>query len=98
IAFRLASLVQLPIYGFQTAWGPYVYSTIAEGGDPKIFNVVLKGYCFLLVFFALFTKIFERELVIIFSDEAYLNSAPFIILILLALIIESLSWITGIGI
>jgi O-antigen/teichoic acid export membrane protein len=98
LAFRLASLIQLPIFGFQTAWGPYVYSTHADGANPAIYNSVLKGYVILLLLFGLLVKIFENKLVLLFSDSSYLTAAPLIAVILLAFLVESISWITGIGI
>ncbi len=98
LAFRLASLIQLPIFGFQTAWGPYVYATHADGANPAIYNSVLKGYVILLLIFGLLVKIFENKLVLLFSDSTYLTAAPLIAVILLAFLVESISWITGIGI
>lgn len=98
LAFRLASLIQLPIFGFQTAWGPYVYATNSDGANPAIYNSVLKGYVILLLIFGLLVKIFENKLVLLFSDSTYLTAAPLIAVILLAFLVESISWITGIGI
>lgn len=98
LAFRLASLIQLPIFGFQTAWGPYVYATHRDGVNSAIYNSVLKGYVILLLLFGLLVKIFENKLVLLFSDSTYLSAAPLIAVILLAFLVESISWITGIGI
>jgi len=98
LAFRLASLIQLPIFGFQTAWGPYVYATHADGANPAIYNSVLKGYVILLLLFGLLVKTFENKLVLLFSDSTYLTATPLIAVILLAFLVESISWITGIGI
>lgn len=98
LAFRLASLIQLPIFGFQTAWGPFAYASHAKGANPAIYNTVLKGYITLLLLFGLMVKIFENKLVLLFSDVSYLSAAPLIAVILLGFVIESVSWITGIGI
>jgi O-antigen/teichoic acid export membrane protein len=98
LAFRIASLVQLPIFGFQTAWGPFAYSLSEDPNANKIYDTVLKLYLLLLFLFALGLNVFLKPIIVLFADVEYLNASPFVIPILLAFVLESVSWVTGIGI
>lgn len=98
LAFRIASLVQLPIFGFQTAWGPFAYSMSEDPNANKIYDTVLKLYLLLLFLFAIGLNIFLKPIIVLFADVEYLSASPYVIPILLAFVLESVSWVTGIGI
>jgi O-antigen/teichoic acid export membrane protein len=98
LAFRIASLVQLPIFGFQTAWGPFAYSLSEDPNANKIYDTVLKLYLLLLFIFAIALNIFLKPIIVLFADVEYLSATPYVIPILLAFVLESVSWVTGIGI
>lgn len=98
LAFRIASLVQLPVFGFQTAWGPFAFSIYKESNADKIYDIVLKLYLLILLLFCLILNIFLVPVIELFADQEYIGASVLIIPILLAIALESCSWISGMGI
>jgi len=98
IAHKIANLLRLPIGGFRTAWGPFVFALYKEKEIEKLFQNVLKFYSIFMLFILIMTSLILRQILILFASTKYLDSYIIIPPILFSIFIESLSWISGIGI
>ncbi|HHZ65539.1 MAG TPA: hypothetical protein EYN38_07940 [Flavobacteriales bacterium] len=98
IGFRISSLLKLPVAGFQTAWGPFALAIYKDENSGDTYNKVLLFYSILLVTIGLLVVVVTEPLIYVFASEKYMASAIVIIPLVFSIIIDSLSWITGIGI
>jgi len=98
VAYKIASLLQLPIRGFQTAWGPFAYAIYREKNAHETYNKVFLYYVIFLSFTGYFFVAFSKPLILIFASGKYLNSLILVLPLVFANIIRSISWVTGIGI
>ncbi len=98
VANKISSLIRLPIGGFQTAWGPYVFSSFKEKNINTIYDSILIYYSIIIMTIIIIIVGMLKPLITLFASAKYLNTEVYIIPLLMAVFIESLSWITGIGI
>jgi O-antigen/teichoic acid export membrane protein len=98
LAFRLASIIYFPIYGFQTAWGPFALRVYKEGNHKILYNLVLKSYILVLLIVIILIAIFIKPLVSLLSNSDYSGAKYLVVPIMLAVFFESISLVTGMGI
>lgn len=98
IAFRVAFIIQLPIQAFTTAWGPFSLSIFKEKDSEETYNIVLNLYIMLVSISGLFLIFGTDLIVLILSSTEYLDASYFVFIIVLGSIIQSISWITSLGI
>ncbi|MBP7830166.1 MAG: oligosaccharide flippase family protein [Kiritimatiellae bacterium] len=95
---KLAMLIQLPIQGFQTAWGPFAFAIYKDAKASQTYDAVLLCYTAGLCLAGYLLVALARPLLLVLVSAKYLESQFLVLPMVLALIIDSLSWITGIGI
>lgn len=98
LAFRIATLIYFPIYGFQTAWGPFALTLYKSGDFAKTYDVVLKIYILVLALFIILINTFLSDIILLLSNEGYAGAERLIMPIMLAIFLESISWVSGIGV
>ena len=98
VAYKISRLLIIPMSGFQTAWGPFAYSIYKEENAGETYNNVLRYYLIIISLISLLLIITVKPLILLFASQKYLNSIPYVFPLTFALLIESISNITGIGI
>ncbi|NKB23689.1 MAG: oligosaccharide flippase family protein [Kiritimatiellae bacterium] len=98
IGYKVASLIQLPLSGFQIAWGPFAYAlykdkdTVCKTYDTALFSwtlIATISACMLIAMGPLLTYIF--------ASERYLAGHVVILPLTFSFMLGSLSGVTGIG-
>lgn len=98
IAYRVISLLQLPITGFKSAWSPFVYATYKDKDGHSTYIKVAKYYALALCLIAICITSFSNIIIIILGSQSYLLAQELILPLSFAIIIEAMAWILGIGI
>lgn len=81
VGYRLASVMGLVVFGFQSAWGPFVYSAYREEGAREMFSRIYDYASIAVCFGILFLSLFAREILAVFTTQDYLEAykvVPFI--------------------
>lgn len=97
-AVKVAMLIELLIQSFQTAWGPYAYSTYQEENSQEMFNLIIKIFTLLACLASLGIGLLSYPLVVVLASEKYSAAAGLILPLTMALCIQGVSWMTGLGI
>lgn len=97
-AFRLGFLLQLPISSFQIAWGPFAYASYKEPDANATYTRILRYYSLALVIAGTAFIFFAEPIILLFADAKYISSLVYLAPFVFAMIFDSFSWITGIGI
>jgi O-antigen/teichoic acid export membrane protein len=97
-AAKVAMLVALPIYAFQTAWGPFYLSSYMQQNSPNVFRVVLTVYTALILGFAIVCSLLSEWLMLFLAGNDYIPGAKYAGFIALGLSVYSIASITSIGI
>ena len=71
IGYRLASVMSLVMFGFQNAWGPFVYSTYRDRDAKQIFSRTYDYVSIVICVFILLLSLFAEEILVIFTTEQY---------------------------
>lgn len=98
VALKIANILQLPVMGFQTAWGPFALAIYREKNSGETYNKIFLYYAILLTSMALIIVLLVKPLIIIFASGKYLSALKLVMPLVFAVVIDSLSWISGIGI
>jgi O-antigen/teichoic acid export membrane protein len=81
VGYRLASVVGLLVFGFQSAWGPFVYSTYKEKEAKEVFARTFDYASVVVCFAILVLSLFSREVLSVFTTADYVEAyavIPFI--------------------
>lgn len=95
---KLAMLLALAIGSFQTAWGPFSVSIHREKDAGETYNLVLGFFCLLVCVLVLMLDMLARPLLIVLASNRYLNAEVVVFPLAMATAVQSISWITEIGI
>jgi len=98
VAFKYVMLLRLPIYGFQTAWGPFAFSIYKQTDAEKTYQKVLLFYVIMLSLAGFLLCITAESAIVFLASSKYSSSYTLVLPLTFALIIDSISWITGLGI
>jgi O-antigen/teichoic acid export membrane protein len=98
IGYKLVSLIQLVISGFQTAWGPFSFSIYKEKNACETYNSVLLYFVIVISIMAYLLVALARPLIYVFASAKYLDSAIVLLPLVFSKLVDSVSWITGVGI
>ena len=98
VGLKISGLIQLPVLGFQTAWGPFAFAIYKEKDAGETYDKVFLYYSILLTLIALLIVVAAEPLVRLFASAKYLESIPIVFPLVFAVVVDSLSWISGIGI
>lgn len=97
VAWRVAGLFRIVIGAFQTAWGPFSLAVHREEGVEESYNAVLIIYALIICSLAGLATWSGPVLIEILAGEQYRESASYFPFLVLALVIQSIGWITSIG-
>ena len=97
-ATKLAMIITLITGSFQVAWGPFSMSLFKEHNSMRTFNSILNLFAILICISTLCITLFSEMLVTIIASEKYRNASTLVFPIVMSLCIQSISWITEIGI
>jgi len=95
---KLTSLMNLPFHGFQVAWGPFVFSLYKETNATETYDRVLRLFTMLMLTISFALVIFADPLICVFGTSQYLESRFVIIPLSMAIVVDGISWITGVGV
>lgn len=98
LAFKVASIVVIVSGIFHMAWGPFSMAIFKENDAEYVYNIVLKIYFLVLVFSVFIVKLFASFLITSFGTSEYLEAIYLVLPLSLALMINGVTGITGIGI
>ena len=98
VGLKIANIIQLPVLGFQTAWGPFALALYKEKDSGETYDKVFLYYTISLTLIALLIVVAAEPLIRVFASAKYLKSINIILPLVFAVVIDSLSWISGIGI
>ena len=95
---KVAMLLALIVGSFQTAWGPFSTSIYKEVNAAETYNLVLKLYCFLICFAVMVLDLVSPSLIQLLASYRYSEAAVVVFPLAAAAAVQSVSWITEIGI
>jgi O-antigen/teichoic acid export membrane protein len=71
IGYRLASVMSLVVFGFQNAWGPFVYSTYKDRDAKQVFSRTYDYLSIVVCVVILLLSLFAEEILLTFTTEQY---------------------------
>lgn len=95
---KIAMLLALAIGSFQTAWGPFSMSIHREKDAGETYNLVLSFFCLLVCVLVLMLDMLARPLLVLLASNRYLSAEVVVFPLAMATAVQSISWITEIGI
>ena len=95
---KLTSLLNLPLQGFQVAWGPFVFSIYQQADAAATYDRVLGLYTLFMTGVSLGVVLLADPLILVFGSGQYLGSRVVVLPLALAIVVDGISWITGVGI
>ncbi len=95
---KLAMPLALAIGSFQTAWGPFSMSIHREKDAAETYNFVLCFFCLLVCVLVLMLDMVAKPLLVLLASNRYLNAEVVVFPLAMATAVQSISWITEIGI
>jgi O-antigen/teichoic acid export membrane protein len=98
VAFKVAMLLQLPVAGFQMAWGPFAYAVYRESDARETYDRVVLSFTAVAALCAFTLTVLAVPLVTLLASPRYLPAAFLVLPLAFGLVVDALSWITGIGI
>lgn len=97
-ATKVAMLASLPIYAFQTAWGPFYLSIFSDSGSKKVFHMVMVIFTSCILSVAVLSSLVGAPLISFLVGEEYYGASKYIPFIAVGLGVYSISSITSVGI
>ncbi len=95
---KIALIIGLPIYAFETAWGPFSLSIFKENDATKTYQLMLPIFTAFICCTCLFlTSISEFLLILLVSDK-YAGAGIVVFALSLTKAIQSIGGVTGLGI
>lgn len=98
IGNRLAALMLVVTYAFQTAWWPFAYAHAGQPGDRDLFARVFKLASAGLLAATLLLGLFAREALIVITTPAFVPAYRYVGLLTLALVVNSSYQVISIGV
>jgi O-antigen/teichoic acid export membrane protein len=94
---KITMLYALFAFAFQSAWEPFALSIGKRPDAAATYNLVLKVFIILACTLVLLLTAAARPLLVALASEKFVEAAVIVFPLVLALAIESISWITEIG-
>ena len=90
IAYRLASIAGLVIVGPQYSLMPLVYKYYKDKDTPKKISEIFNIFIILVLFVVGGSIIFSREIIILFTTEAFYNSHSLSVILVMAIFLSNM--------
>lgn len=84
-------------YAFQSAWEPFALSIGKKPDAQATYNLVLKVFILLVCVLVLALTSVAKPMIVILASEKYAEAAAIVFPLMMAMAIESIGWITEIG-
>lgn len=97
VGAKIATLISMPILAFQTAWGPFSLAIYREQSAGETYNTILRYYVCGGVTLVLGLSLFGDLIVKVLATQKFSGGELVILPLGLALLMESIGWIGGIG-
>lgn len=97
-ATKVAMFISVPIYAFQTAWGPFFLALFKSDDSTNLFRAILLIYTSLILFLVVCISMFGANILEFLVGSNYTSSYKYIALISFSLAVYSIASITSIGI
>jgi O-antigen/teichoic acid export membrane protein len=94
---KITMLYALFAFAFQSAWEPFALSIGKRPDAAATYNLVLKVFIVLACTLVLLLTAAARPLLVALASEKFVEATVIVFPLVLALAIESISWITEIG-
>ena len=99
IAYRFASIAGLVMVGFQSSLIPLVYKHYKEPNTPSDISKIFNVFCIFALFVVAGSILFSKEMIVLFTTEAFYSSANLIALLVLVVFFSNMYiFAPGIGI
>ena len=98
LAFKIAAIVVMVDGIFHMAWGPFSMSIFKEKDAEFVYNAVLKIFFLVTIFMVFIIRIASPMLIKLLGTTEYSEAIVLILPLCLALMINGISGISGIGI
>tara|TARA_B110000879_G_scaffold47095_1_gene66341 strand:+ start:7644 stop:9113 length:1470 start_codon:yes stop_codon:yes gene_type:complete len=98
LAFKIAAIVMMVDGIFHMAWGPFSMSIFKEKDAEFVYNAVLKIFFLITIFTVFIIRLTSPILIELLGTSEYLEAIILILPLSLALMINGITGITGIGI
>lgn len=98
MANKLAQMVQLMVFAFQSAWWPFAYAEAREPTHRLLFARVFRVVCLGLSVVALALGLFAREILIVVATPAFVPAYPYVGALAFALVINGVYQVVSIGV
>ncbi len=96
--FAVANLTNLVVQSFNTAWNPISLSIYKDPDAYRTYNVVLKGFTFIICTGVFLLSAIGEFFMLIFAGEKYIEASVLIFPISMSIAIQAIGWIIEIGI
>lgn len=94
---KITMLFGLFAFAFQSAWEPFALSIGKRPDAQATYNLILKILVLLSCLLVLALSSMAKPMIIFLASEKYVGAAVIVFPLLMAMAIESISWITEIG-
>lgn len=98
VGYKVAMILQLPIYAFEVAWVPFYMSMYRDEDSPKTYQLISKVYSAFLLTCVTGLALSDNLLVSLIASSKYEKSSMVLIPIGFGLIVKSIGGILGIGV
>jgi O-antigen/teichoic acid export membrane protein len=98
VGYKLAFLLLIPTAAFQTAWNPMALAIYKEPDAAETYDRVLLYFAAAITVIAGSVAILADHIVEIFATARYLAGSVVVLPLAFALVVETTSWILGIGV
>lgn len=98
LAFKIAAIVVMVDGIFHMAWGPFSMSIFKEKDAEFVYNAVLKIFFLITIFTVFIIRLTSPVLIELLGTSEYFEAITLILPLCLALMINGITGITGIGI
>ena len=98
LAFKIAAIVMMVDGIFHMAWGPFSMSIFKEKDAELVYNAVLKIFFLITIFTIFIIRLASPVLIELLGTSEYSEAIILILPLCLALMINGITGITGIGI
>lgn len=95
---KVGLLVGLPVFAFQTAWGPFSLSIYREADAARTYNIILKGFAIAVFSAVLILTVVANPLVRVLASDRYSGASSVVFASAFGLALQGIGVVTGVGI
>jgi O-antigen/teichoic acid export membrane protein len=97
-AAKIASVAMMLSIAFQMGWGPFSYSIYKQPGAARTYSLVLRAFTAIMCLAVLGISALSEPLTALIAGDRYRAASIFVFPLAMAFAVQSIGWITEIGI